>query len=216
MPIHLNLLAEQKAEEEARRHDPVRQAYLLSGVVVALLVVWSLSLQASIWLCNGKLKTQDLLWQTMATNYSEVTAVITKTKDLNSKLNSLHQLATNRFLVAPALSALQFVPLESVRLTRLKYDLSFASDTKTVGKAKVTQITEKKLLQLNGVLTGNVSVLQAEQFRANLAKNPYFQNELAKTNGIKLWDYAQKADPQNPAINQATFTIDCNYPPIVR
>ena len=50
MPIRINLLAEQLAEEDARRRDPVKRTAWVAGVVVALMGIWSLYLQGRIWL----------------------------------------------------------------------------------------------------------------------------------------------------------------------
>ena len=45
MPIRINLLAEAKAAEELRRHDPVKRVIFFGAFLVALALVWSSSLQ---------------------------------------------------------------------------------------------------------------------------------------------------------------------------
>ena len=45
MPIRINLLAEAKAAEELRRHDPVKRVIFVGALAVALTLVWSSSLQ---------------------------------------------------------------------------------------------------------------------------------------------------------------------------
>ena len=45
MPIRINLLAEAKAAEELRRHDPVKRVIFVGALAVAVTLVWSSSLQ---------------------------------------------------------------------------------------------------------------------------------------------------------------------------
>jgi hypothetical protein len=57
MPIRINLLAEAKAAEELRRHDPVKRVIFVGALAVALTLVWSSSLQLETMLAKKKCRT---------------------------------------------------------------------------------------------------------------------------------------------------------------
>ncbi len=219
MPIHLNLLAEQREEEDAQRRDPVRQALLVSGVIIALAIIWSVSLHLKVWLANEEIRGQETRWQRISTNYAETLVIKKQAEDAQLKLAALYQLATNRFLLGPALSALQFAMVDNVQVTQLRFTDTLTPETqsRTVGSKtiKTTTITEQKLLALEGQVSGSELVQQAEKFKLSIAQNPYFKGVLMPTNGVNLKNYANRLNPLEPGKeNLGVFTIECLFPAI--
>ncbi len=214
MPIRINLLAEQLAEEDARRRDPVKRTAWVAGVVVALMGIWSLYLQGRIWLMREQSKGLEAKWQSIVTNHNEVKAIIAKTAEIHAKLEALQQLATGRFLIAPNLNALQYTPIEPVRLTRLRLDSSFTPEVMVLKSGRMTNIIAKQVLTLQGVVKGSLSVEPIEQFKANIGRNEFFQLALLRTNGVYLREFAPRPDPEDATNNIGTFTLECYYPPV--
>ena len=48
MPLRINLLAEAQAAEELRRRNPVKRALWIGGFIVALILLWSSTLQVQL------------------------------------------------------------------------------------------------------------------------------------------------------------------------
>jgi len=59
MPIRINFLAEQQAQEEERRRDPVKRAAWVAAAWVGLLLVWGGYLQAKLWAINGDRESHE-------------------------------------------------------------------------------------------------------------------------------------------------------------
>jgi hypothetical protein len=213
MPIRINLLAEQLAEEQARRRDPVKRTAWGAGVVVALMGIWSLYLQGRIWLMHEQSKGLEAKWQSISTNNNEVNKIIKNTAEIHAKLEALQQLATGRFLIAPNLSALQYTPAESVRLTRLRLDSIFTPDVTVMKSVRMTNIIEKQVLTLQGVVKGSL-VEPIEQFKTNISRNEFFQLVLLRTNGVYLREFAPRPDPEDATNSIGTFTLECYYPSV--
>ena len=213
MPIRINLLAEQQAEEEARRRDPVKRAAWTAGVVIALMGIWSLYLQGRVWLMREQSKGLEAKWQSISTNYNEVKKIIANTAEVQARLEALHQLATSRFLITPNLSALPYTLAESVRLTRLRMDSSFTPDVTVLKSVRTTNILEKEVLTLQGVVQGS-SVGPVEQLKTNIIRNDFFQLALLKTNGVYLRDFVPRPDPEDATKSIGTFTLECYYPTV--
>ena len=120
MPIRINFLAEHQAAEEAKRRDPAKRAQLIAVCFILLLVLWAALLQVRLMSANSEVsdvaaryKQIEAQYQLVRTNYAKATEAI-------GKLAALQQLATNRFLWAPPLSALQYVVVEDVQLSALR------------------------------------------------------------------------------------------------
>src|SRR5688572_21329745 len=120
MPIRINLLAEAQALEELRRRDPVKRAMMVAGLFVALVVIWSIYLQVRIMGSNSKLNVLETKSKLQENEYKQVINNQKKLEEIELKRTALRQLATNRFLQANALNALQTTTVDGVQLVRLK------------------------------------------------------------------------------------------------
>jgi hypothetical protein len=119
MPIRINLLAEQQAEEEARRRDPVKRAGWVAGVLIALMLLWCAQLQFRLGGLRSDLADHEGRWKRMGPEFLQISNDFQESGMIRKKLNSLQKYATNRFLWANALDALQQTADDQVRVATL-------------------------------------------------------------------------------------------------
>src|SRR5438309_750863 len=98
MPIRLNLLAEAQAAAEMRRRDPVKRALWLSGLLIALVLVWSGYLYLKSLVANNDLGRVEAQMMTHTNKYQQILSDQERTDEIRMKLRALNELATNRFL----------------------------------------------------------------------------------------------------------------------
>ncbi|MGA2786712.1 MAG: hypothetical protein ABSF60_04220 [Verrucomicrobiota bacterium] len=223
MPIRINLLAEAKAAEELRRHDPVKRVIFFGALAVALTLVWSSSLQLETML--GRKSATDRLTEIEArTNeFQRVLLDQKKTADAKEKLTALKTMTNSRFLEGNLLNALQQVNVDGVRLIRLKVDQDYFPTAGT--KSQTTK---------NGVITGRPSTVtekivvwldardssanpgdQVNKYKEAVANQSYFKTTLNKTNGVQLINLSapQAGTDGKPYV---FFTLKCSFPDYTR
>jgi hypothetical protein len=219
MPICLNLLAEAQAAEDLRRRDPVKRAIFGAVLLVALMLVWSSSVQVKAMLAKSDVGKAEARLAVHAKEYQQVVQDTKKTAELNQKLAALSQLATNRFLYGSLLNGLQQTVIDDVQLTRLKVEQTYAydegskpttNDTRVIPGRPAT-VTEKIALTLGAKDRGANPGDQIGKLKSAIASNPYFQKLLGKTNEVLVSDWSQvAADPDGRSF--ITFRLDCRLP----
>jgi hypothetical protein len=223
MPIRLNLLAEQQAAEELRRRDPVKRATWIAGTAVGVLVVWGGYLQIRLLAEMREVRHYEKAWKALEKDYKIVSANIDRTAEAVQKRAALVSLATNRFLWAPMLNALQYTWVDDVQIVHLKTDQSFTltegikPSTNSAGimsRGKPPTSREKILLTIEAkdysVKSGN----QIFKFQEKLNAESYFKTNLQK---IELSNRSQpQTDPANLNRPFVQFTLECRYPENVR
>lgn len=220
MPIRLNLLAEAQAAEEVRRRDPVKRALWIGALLTALMLVWVSSLQLRALIANQQYSQVEAQMKARADKYKEVTETQAKITDANYRLISLHNLATNRFLNANLLNALQHSVVDDIRLSQVKVDQTYAlvegTKARTNG-AKITPAkpgtsTEKIVVTLDGSDSSPSPGEQVARYKAALAKNPYFESLLGGSNQISLKSLS--APQVSPESGRAIvlFSLECRLP----
>ena len=107
MPIRINLLAEAKAAEELRRHDPVKRMIFCGAFLVALTLVWSSSLQLEAMLAKKEVSDRQTEIQTRTNEFQHVLSDQKKIADVKEKLEALKKMTNSRFLQGNLLNALQ-------------------------------------------------------------------------------------------------------------
>src|SRR6059036_3802656 len=129
MPIRINLLAEQQAADELRRRDPVKRATWVGGLLVGVLAVWSGYLQVRLMAATSEVNRYEAEWKKLESDYKKVSANMEAAAEADRKWAALQTLATNRFLWANPLNALQFVmvTVDDVQITALKTAQSYAT-----------------------------------------------------------------------------------------
>ncbi len=218
MPIRINLLAEAQALEELRRRDPVKRAIWVGSFLVALMLVWSAWLFSKARLANHELKQLHAQITARSTKYQQALDSEKKLADVNWKLAELQCLATNRFLFATLLNALQQTTADEVQLLRLRADQSWSlneevkakSDGDRVIPGKPASVTERAVIKLDARDNGANPGDQVPKFKRAVAEAPYFHTLLGKTNEVRL---TSLSPPQSidgtPCV---LFTLECRLP----
>ncbi len=221
MPIRLNLLAEAKAAEELRRRDPVKRALWLSGVLIAAVLLWSALLYTKALVRYSELSRLETELQLQDPAYQQVLASQKELGRVRQHLDALRQLATNRFLNAPLLQALQQTTMTDVRLVRLRTEqtYTFTEETKPktnatlrVSAAKPATATERIVILLDAKDSSPNPGDQVNRFKEGIAYAPFFREMLGKTNEVTLRSLsAPQLDPESNK-NCVMFALECRAP----
>jgi hypothetical protein len=220
MPIRINLLAEAQALEELRRRDPVKRAIWVAGFLVALVLIWSISLQARIMRDNSRLKGLEAKSKSQESEYEQVINNQKKLVEIESKRAALRQLATNRFLLANLLNALQTATVDDVQLVRLKLAQDYVLTPEVKPKTNDSRIipgkpataTEKTTLVLESKDFSARPGEQVSKFKDALVNSPYFQNALGKTNEIKLISLSPPQVAAESGKLHVLFSLEGRFP----
>ena len=222
MPIRINLLAEAKAAEDLRRHDPVKRVIFVGALAVALTLVWSSSLQLQTMLSKKEVSDRQT---EIAARTNEFQHVLTDQKKITAakeKLNALKKMTNSRFLEGNLLNALQKVTVDGVRLTRLKVDQDYFPAAGTPSQTnkngvilgRPSTVTEKIVVWLDARDSSANPGDQVNKFKEAVASQSYFKATLNKTNGVQLINLSapQAVDGKTCVL----FTLKCNFPEYVR
>ena len=223
MPIRINLLAEQQAAEEMRRRDPVKRATWVSGFVVGIMVLVSGYLQFKLMAAMREVNRSESEWQRIEPDYTKITSNMNKTAEAERKWEALQSLATNRFLWAPPLNALQYVMLsvEDVQVTRLKTDQSYViteavlpstnsvDGVSRISRGKPATSREKILITIDARDSSKRPGDQIPKFQQAVTNNPYFRTNLQKT---ELTAFSPRQEGGAGARPFVTFTVECQFP----
>jgi hypothetical protein len=222
MPIRINLLAEAKAAEELRRHDPVKRVIFVGALAVALTLVWSSSLQLQTMLSKKEVSDRQT---EVAARTNEFQHVLTDQKKITAakeKLKALKKMTNSRFLEGNLLNALQQVTVDGVRLTRLKVDQDYFPAAGTPSQTnkngvilgRPSTVTEKIVVWLDARDSSANPGDQVNKFKEAVASQSYFKATLNKTNGVQLINLSapQSVDGKTCVL----FTLKCNFPEYVR
>lgn len=137
MPIRINLLAEQQAAEDARRRDPVKRAFWAGGAVVAVMVLWAVSLQFRVAAAKAELSNYTSRLSSLNENSTEARQSWAEASSIESRLNNLQRYTTNRFLCATALDAMQQLEVDDVRVMHLQTSHAYSSNAPTIIKTNL-------------------------------------------------------------------------------
>lgn len=220
MPIRINLLAEQQAAEEMRRRDPVKRAMLVGLLLVALMLAWGSWLQISIQRKRHDLRRLQGMIMQQTNLYQQVLEKQAKLKDAQNKLNALHQLATNRFLWASVLNALQQTVIDDVQLLEFRGEQTYryneaTKPTVVSGKTvpgKPATATEQIVFVLRAKDTGPGEGENIVKYIETLMNFPYFQQLLEKTAKFQLVNRDPPADDPETGRTAVRFTLECRLP----
>ncbi|MBI2924437.1 MAG: hypothetical protein HYY24_01900 [Verrucomicrobia bacterium] len=225
MPVRVNLLAEALEQAEERRRDPVKRAIWLGGFLVALALLWFLSLLFNSWQASAELAQKQARWQSLEKDFAAVTQNQHQRTEIDRKLLALHELATNRFLVARPLHALQSATRDSIQVSKLRLNFAFAQlpETKTITNADKT-ITPGKLARASEKITLTIEAKdfgapldnEVSKFKDAIAATSFFRSQLKSPDDIRMTGLVRQTDPSNPAKTHVSFTLECKFPEQVR
>jgi hypothetical protein len=221
MPIRINLLAEAKAAEELRRHDPVKRVIFCGAFLVALMLVWSSSLLLESMLAKKGVTDRQTAIESRTNEYQHVLINQQKIGEVKQKLGALNKLTASRFLQGNLLNALQLARVENVRLTRLRVEqkYSYREATPPPGaKAAVAgsgTVTEKIVVSLDARDSSSNAGDQVNKMKDAVANQSYFKAALNKTNAVQLVTLSspQLSPDGKPFV---LFTLECDFPEVTR
>lgn len=223
MPIHINLLAEAQAAEELRRHDPVKRATIIGGLLVFVFLVWSGMVQVNSILAKQSLDGVQTAINAKTNAYQRVVSDKKKADAIQAKLTALQKLQAARFLQGNLLNALQHATVDGVQLTRMRveqnYFLTEGTDSSTNGNrvsfGRPSTVRERIIVHLDARDFSPNPGDQVNKFKDVVAKQEFFQQMLNKTNGVQLANppTASQTDAGKPYV---TFTLDCFFNDVTR
>lgn len=223
MPIRINLLAESQAAEEVRRRDPVKRAVWGAVIVVALVLVWSSTLQVKIMSENGHLGSLEAKLNSKTNEYARVLDNQKKLLEVDGKLSSLNKMAAGRFLQTTLLDAFMHTPAsDGIQINHLRTEQGYdvvpdMPATKSEGgkmmPGKPGYSNERVKLYVDARDgSSNPGIMQVNRFKDVLAHTPYFADQHMSSNSITLKSITPaNFDPetQKPFV---LFTFECQYP----
>jgi hypothetical protein len=231
MPIRINLMAEALELEESRRRDPVKRAIYVACVIIALVLVWSASKQVLIIAEGSRLNGLEAQIKAKTAEFDKVMAAEKRLKEIQFRLDSLTQLATNRLLTGNLLNALQNATVDDIELMRLRveqaYTLSEGTKPKTndvtghITAGKPPSATEKIIVTLDARDSSARSGEQANKWREALADSDFFGELLGrapdgKTNEFRLTSLSPPQISPTSAKPFRNFTLEGRVPDRVR
>src|SRR5882724_9163702 len=219
MPIRINLLAEQQEADELRRRDPVKRATWVGGFLVGVLAVWGGYLQVRLMAATSEVNRYASEWKRLESDFKKVSANMEAAAEAERKWAALQALATNRFLWANPLNALQFVmvTVDEVQITALKTSQSYTitepvkPSTNAVGiisRGKPGTSREKVSINLDGRDTSK-EAKGFSKLQEVINNNPYFKTNQVRTQLITK--SPDQPDPNNPTKRFSTFTLGCEF-----
>ena len=221
MPIRINLLAEAQAAEEERRKDPVKRGTYVAGFLVCLVVLWAASLQVKILGAKGEMKSLEAKWKSIEKDYQMTVESQRGSMDAESKLSSLQQMTTNRFLWGNVLNAFQQTlgGIDGVQVVRFKGDQVYAMTEGTANRTNGTTVipgkpgtaTERISMNIEAMDIGAQPGKLVNEFKESIANVPFYKESLTRTNGVLL---TSRSAPQVSPNGQTfvMFSLKCSFP----
>jgi len=212
MPIYINLLAESQAAEDTRRRDPFKWALYAAGFIVFIFIAWGGLATGQSLVAKEKLGGLQTQINARTNTYQHAMADLRKVADARNKLAALDKLQGARFLQGNLLNALQLTYADGVQLNRLQLDQTYTA----IGEApKITGVREHVLLHLYARDYSANPGDQVNKYKAVIARQPYFQSMLDKTNAVQL-----AGPPSTPLLDNnksyVAFALECRFRDQVR
>jgi hypothetical protein len=215
-----SVLAEAQAMEDMRRRDPVKRVIWISGLLLALLLVWASALQLRAILAKSDLNRVEGKMASIATGYKQVMENQKRIAETDAKLFALQVLATNRFLHGNLLDALQRTTIDEVQLVHLKVDQTYFLVEEIKGRTNGSKVlpgtpatlTEKITLSLDGTDSSASPGDQVPKFKDALAANAYFCGQVSTTNQISLKNLSAPQISPDTGRAMVFFTLEFRYP----
>ncbi len=215
----VNLLAEHLEDERSKQRDPVRWTLTVTSCLAALLLGVGGLLY---WKTRTALQELDRNKEHLA-SLEEVADTVArysaKAREHEGIMTDLHQQATNRFLWALPLDALQSAVVADVQVARLHlsqttaYTPAVKPDRDIDGKMFPGQpafTVEKSLLSISAKDFGEPPM--RDGFIQAIGQQPYFKANLRTANSIRLVDLLPRhVDAEVGDRSYVPFTIECVF-----
>ncbi len=218
MPIKINFLAEEQANEELRRKDPVKRAAMGAVALVVLVLLWA-----------------GVNWYKLSTINSESAALNAelaglegavklaegnqkKIRDNEYKIDMLKKMSAVRPLWAPVLDTLQRSTMDDVQVLRLRIDQVYQVTPAFVpargSSLKPKPGSSKQLMTMSIDAQDNSERLDSyNRLREQLATA--LKDHLG-TNGSVSLKTLNQARENDQGKKYLTFTLECSFTEVVR
>jgi hypothetical protein len=221
--IKIDLLSEARDEEQRWRNHPIKRAAWVAGFCVCVMLLWLLDLQLAINL--SQMKSRSLEKRFAAVKAKDATAKIDlrDSAEIVQKLAALDRLATNRFLWAPLLNALQKIMIDDIQVTRLSGEQKYTREiSRTFGtgarKVVIPACVEERdslSIEARDRSSDEQSYLK---YKDSLSSCDYFVRNLRSRNGFVLEGVLKIPASNRPgSSNQfTTFVLRSRFPLVRR
>lgn len=206
-----------------RRKDPVKRGIWIGSFLVLVVVLWIAKYQLDISFEKSAYNKVEATWKSKMTQYSAVTNNQARTAEIEQKLTALDQLATNRFLWAPVLNALQKTVVDNVQVVRLTGVQSYTSEegrevTSGLSRRHIPgSTTEKTVISLE-CKDYRPTDEDYTKYKERLATSDFFTKRLGRRDGFIMDGTLGQltVDPVDPNKQFVTFTLKTQFPEVRR
>ncbi len=226
MPIRINLLAEIQAAEEERRKDPVKRTLLAGALLAGVVALFAAILQIKVLGANSRLSGLQSRWASIEKKYEVAVAAQRKHLEADERLAALCEMSTNRFLWGSTLNAFQQTlnNIEDVQVVRLKAEQTYVVTEAGANRTNGTQIirgkpgtsTERIIITVDAMDGSSPAASRVSTFQSAIERQEYFQQNLARTNGLRLTQRSAPQFTQGANHPFVMFTLQCSFPEKVR
>ena len=216
----VNLLAERLQARAAARRDPLRLATFAAAAALVGMLAWAGYIRLDLGRTKADLVKLEAQLKEVTGDASDAAKTTTAAQTLAATLAALDRHSTNRFLVAPALDALQDAVVGDVQVINFSMHQNLQTipgikparkpdGTRTAGRQGYTK--EQISLVIQAKNFGDIKA--ADQFMDAIANQKYFKATLRTADAVTLKNRSPKqADPLDPEKVYTVFTIECAYP----
>ena len=217
--VQINFLADRFETMAQRRRDPARRAMLAAAAAIVLMGAWAGYTSYALNQTTLELRRLEAENKTAQVTAAAAARLTTEGRKAVMSAAAMEQHATNRFLVAPMLNALQDVVLEEIQVVHLslqgniQYVPPVKAGNKSTGRtpAKKGYLTERMSLSIQAKNFADPKV--GDVFMDQIASQSYFKPSLRPVNPVTLKSrLPRQVDPLDPSTVYTMFTIECSYP----
>jgi len=218
MPIKINLLAEEQANEDLRRRDPVKRAGMAAGALVALVLLWAGINWFGLMGLSKQLEGLNAELEDLKKPATEAKASQKKIRDTEYKMDMLKKMSAARPLWAPVLDTLQRSVMEDVQVLRIKADQIYQVTPAFVpprgSTLKPKPAVSKQVISMTIEAQDNSERLDSyNRLREQLASA---LKTYMGTNGTVSLKTLNQARENEDGKKYLTFSLECSFTEVVR
>jgi len=213
--VQINLLADRIESRIRARKDPVRNTIYAAAAGILLMLGWAGYTHYALSQTVAQLARLDREMNDINSPATQSARISQEGKKIISTVGAMEQHATNRFLFASALNALQeatSLDIQVVRLT-LQQNAQYIPGVRGTRSAPAKKACSMEKVVLTVQAKNFADPKSSDMFMDRIANHPYFQANLRKVDPVVLRSRTpRQVDPLNPNHVYTLFSIDCLYP----
>ena len=212
-------MAEQQANEELRRRDPVKRAGIGAALAVVLVLLWAVWAFVQNQSAAAQLKEEQDKIEGLKKQYSPATNNLAKITEMQGKLTALTRLVTNRVVWASALDALQRCTLPNIQVTRIKVAQAYEEKAGDLKAKKGPSSKEKIVLTIEARDYGRAEEQNYNRFKEKVLSEAYFKEHLPSdpAGSVRVGGFTQPlVDKDDPTKTYIGFWLEITFQEKVR